>query len=542
MEWKAALAAVPVVAALALLPSAAARAADPMLAAAGDIACPTGSTSDSTNCEQALTAALLQAQAPTAVAPLGDEQYDSGTLTEFDAAGAFDRTWGKLPPRFHPVPGNHEYADTTAAGYFSYFGAAAGPAGGYYSYDLGQWHLVALNSNCDDSGCANHDSNDGAVTTAEAAWLKTDLDQHAGMCTLAYWHHPLFSSGQIGDSAGVKPLWTELYAHRADVILNGHEHHYERFAPQDPTGTATTAGIAEFVVGTGGHDIGSDTFTTPAAANSEVRDYAHFGALLLTLHPHSYDWAFKAADGSTIDSGSSLCHAQPPLATTGPPSAVAQTNATLSGTVDPRGEQTTYRFETGTTPAYGTSTAPGTAAGAGPVAAAVGGLARGTTYHFRLVATNASGTTAGADAVLTTAAVPEPAPAPPAPAPPEPAPPPPAARLRVVAPRNVAALLRHGLRISLTCPSACSGRGALETRLRRRRAVLGRGRRSIGRTGTATLTIKLNALGRRRLRQRGGTLTVVVNVTLADGTRRRLEARLTLPSASRAAVLRPPLL
>src|SRR5947209_13571216 len=144
-------AAIALVAVVTLWHAATAHAADPVLAAAGDIACQSGSTVDANDCQQATTASLLSAQAPTAIAPLGDEQYDNGTLAEFDAPGAFNDTWGAVGIPFHPAPGNREYdQSTTAAGYFAYFGAAAGPASGYYSYDLGAWHLVALNSKCDD--------------------------------------------------------------------------------------------------------------------------------------------------------------------------------------------------------------------------------------------------------------------------------------------------------------------------------------------------------------------------------------------------------
>jgi hypothetical protein len=392
--------------ALAALPAASARAADPVLAAAGDIACESGSTVTSTACEQSSTASLLQTLQPTAIAPLGDEQYNHGTYAEFTAPGAFGATWGALGIPFHPVPGNHEYDQSaTAAGYFQYFGTAA-PAS-YYSYDLGQWHVVALDSNCDDDGCANRDSSDGVVSTAEVNWLKTDLAQNTGKCVLAYWHHPLFSSGDVGGSTGVKPLWTALYTAHADLVLNGHEHHYERFGPQDPTGVATTAGIREIVVGTGGHDIEQNGFSSPPADNSQLRDNSHFGALVLTLHPHSYDWAFKATpDGSTVvDSGTASCHEQPPVATTGQANPVGQTTATLAGSVNPQGQATTYHFEYGTTSSYGASTTSasgGSGTTSQPLSAGVTGLSPSTTYHFRIVATNASGTTDGADQTFTT--------------------------------------------------------------------------------------------------------------------------------------------
>ena len=152
----------------------------------------------------------------------------------------------------HPVPGNHEYDTSGAAGYFEYFGdndVTTGSPGGYYSFNIGSWHVIALNSDCSASGCS--DSVAGTTSTAQVTWLQSDLAANRSPCVLAYWHHPLFSAGDIGDSPGVAPLWTALYNAHADVILNGHDHLYERYAQMDPNGNATTNGIREFVVGTG---------------------------------------------------------------------------------------------------------------------------------------------------------------------------------------------------------------------------------------------------------------------------------------------------
>jgi len=200
-----------------------ARAADPVLAAVGDIACQPGDTANA--CEQSVTAQLVATHAPTAVAVLGDNQYASGLFSEFEGKGAYNATWGQFNPIVHPVPGNHEYsASSTAHGYFKYFGpAAVGPNGagaegpnGSYSYDLGSWHLIALNSDCSNTGCS--DSVTGTTSDAQVSWLNSDLAAHPGQCTLAYWHHPRFSASFSGDTPGVAPLWNALYAaHAAGV-------------------------------------------------------------------------------------------------------------------------------------------------------------------------------------------------------------------------------------------------------------------------------------------------------------------------------------
>jgi acid phosphatase type 7 len=270
-------------------------AADPVVAAAGDIAC-ASTTPTSTQCRQQATADLL-ADA-TAILPLGDNQYDSGTLAEY--RGSYALSWGRFLARTFPAVGNHEYAvSSTAAGYFDYFGAAAGPRPqGYYSYNLGAWHVISLNSNCTKIGGCDSAS-------AEYKWLQSDLAANPTRCTLAYWHHPLFGTG--GGTTSVKPLWQLLSPAHADVVLNGHEHHYERFAPQTPTGAANASGIREFVVGTGGKSHSGFGTATPSAT-SQVRNSTTFGVLKLTLHPTSYDWRFVPESGKTFtDSGSSAC-------------------------------------------------------------------------------------------------------------------------------------------------------------------------------------------------------------------------------------------
>ena len=198
------------------------------------------------------------------------------------------------------MPGNHEYLTRAANGYFSYFGAAAGdPATGYYSFDVGAWHVVALNSNCSAvGGCASG--------SPQERWLRADLAAHPAACTLAYWHHPRFSSGEHGNEPAYDAFWRDLYAAGADVVLNGHDHDYERFAPQDPSGGSDLArGVREFVVGTGGKNHYRFLTLQP---NSQVRDATTFGVLELTLHRTSYDWRFLPEPGKTFtDSGSAVC-------------------------------------------------------------------------------------------------------------------------------------------------------------------------------------------------------------------------------------------
>jgi hypothetical protein len=277
-------------------------ASDPTVVAVGDIACPAGDTTDP--CQQQQTATLAASQHPDDVLMLGDAQYNAGLYSEFESAGAYNATWGVFDPIVRPVPGNHEYASSpTAAGYFQYFASAAHPTAGYYSFNLGTWHVVALNSNCSDSGCA--DLIPGVTSFAQTSWLQADLAANRSACVIAYWHHPRFSSGFVGDSPGVGPLWTALYEAHADLVLNGHDHLYERYAPQGSAATATGDGIREFVVGTGGESLMGITDPEP---NLQVSDTHDFGVLLLTLHPSSYDWAFESVNGSVIDHGTAACH------------------------------------------------------------------------------------------------------------------------------------------------------------------------------------------------------------------------------------------
>jgi acid phosphatase type 7 len=286
---------------------------DPVVMAAGDIACDpsdhsyNGGTGTGTACMQLATSNELTTA--VAVLPLGDNQYNSGTLSAFDTV--YDPTWGRFKSTTYPASGNHEYEMSGAAGYYTYFGSAASPQDsnctanckGYYSYDLGAWHLIVLNSECDQVGGCNAGS-------PQEQWLKADLAAHATVCTLAYWHRPLFTSGiSLGDSA-MHDVWADLYNAHADLVLNAHDHIYERFAPQDPSGNADpTNGITEIIVGTGG--VNHDSFSS-TATHSVVRDNTTYGVLKLTLHPTSFAWQFlpetASGNGTFTDAGSRACH------------------------------------------------------------------------------------------------------------------------------------------------------------------------------------------------------------------------------------------
>ena len=261
--------------------------APPVLVGAGDIASCTSSGDEA-------TADLLDSIAGT-VFTTGDNAYPDGTATDF--ATCYEPSWGRHKSRTRPTPGNHEYHTTGAGGYFDYFGAAAGRRGeGYYSYDLGAWHIVVLNSNLS-----------MLAGSSQEQWLRRDLAAHSATCTLAYWHRPRFSSGPHGSSTEPQPLWQALYDYGADVVLAGHDHTYERFAPQDPSGKLDVArGLRQFVAGMGG--ASHYAIHTPIV-NSEVHNDDTYGVLKLTLHASSYDWQFIPEAGQTFtDQGSSSCH------------------------------------------------------------------------------------------------------------------------------------------------------------------------------------------------------------------------------------------
>ena len=263
-----------------------------VLVGAGDIA-------DCRDLSGAEATAKLLEKIPGTVMAVGDLAYPDGTKENFDC---YDRTWGRVKDRTRPAPGNHEFHSAGASFYFQYFGPAAGdPKDGFYSYDLGTWHIIVLNSECVEVGGCEAGSR-------EEKWLRADLAAHPIACTLAYFHKPLFSSsGAHGDDLALKPFWQALYDANADVVISGHDHDYERFAPQTPNGFEDRGrGIREFVVGTGGKN--HRPFGEPHR-NSEVRDASAFGVLKLTLKPDSYDWKFIPEAGKTFtDSGTGYCH------------------------------------------------------------------------------------------------------------------------------------------------------------------------------------------------------------------------------------------
>ncbi len=276
---------------------------DPIIAAAGDIACDpsdgnfNGGNGTTNSCRQKAVSDLFVGKNFSAVLALGDIQYDDGAPSKY--LQSFDPSWGRAKNIIHPAVGNHEYQTAGAGGYYNYFGAAAGDkTKGYYSYDIGAWHLIALNSNCSQvGGC-------GAGSPQEQ-WLKADLAAHPSMCTLAYWHHPRFSSGEHGGNTSYDAFWKDLYAAGAEIVLSGHDHDYERFAAQNPSGAADPNGIQQFVVGTGGKNHYAFNPTQP---NSLVRNSDTYGILKLTLHSTSYDWQFVPESGKTFtDSGTMNC-------------------------------------------------------------------------------------------------------------------------------------------------------------------------------------------------------------------------------------------
>ncbi len=273
----------------------------PVIAAAGDIACDpassafNGGNGTATQCRQKYTSNSLVNARFRAVLPLGDTQYENGAYDKY--LQSYHPTWGRVKTVTRPATGNHEYKTSGAAGYFRYFGSAAGdPSKGYYSYDLGNWHIIALNSSI------AHDA-----ASAQVKWLQNDLAASSKPCTLAYLHHPRWSSGPHGNDTSVGPFWNALYAAKAEVVLGGHDHTYERFAPQSPSGAADSSnGIREFVVGTGGKTLYNFPSIKP---NSQARNNTTYGVLMLKLQSSSYSWRFVPEAGGTFtDSGTTACH------------------------------------------------------------------------------------------------------------------------------------------------------------------------------------------------------------------------------------------
>ncbi len=263
------------------------RPASVTLVGAGDIATCNGSGDEAT--------AKLLDSIPGTVFTAGDNAYEDGTAADY--ANCYSLSWGRHKARTRPAPGNHEYNTPGATGYFGYFGSAAGDGDkGYYSYNLGAWHVIMLNSNL----------NVGTGSPQES-WLRADLAAHDAPCTIAIWHHPRFSSGPHGSSIAMQSIWQTLYDAGADLVVVGHDHLYERFAPQDGGAQLDLArGIRQFVVGTGG---ASAYAVVSPVANSEVRNSGTRGVLKLTLYPDRYDWKFVPVKGSSFTySGSASCH------------------------------------------------------------------------------------------------------------------------------------------------------------------------------------------------------------------------------------------
>jgi acid phosphatase type 7 len=255
--------------------------------AAGDIA--------ACDHERDSAVAALIADREGTVATLGDNVYPSGSDETY--ASCYDPAWGAFRERTRPAMGNHDIELDGGAAYFRYFGAAAGAAGeGWYGYDLGAWHVVVLNSNCEVVACGEG--------SAQLAWLVSDLAASDARCTLAYWHHPRFSSGPHGDYAPVAPLWEALDEADAELVLVGHDHLYERFAAQTSSGVTDTRGVRQITVGTGGAGLYAAQRIAP---NSELSIDDEHGILVLTLHPTSYDWSFVTTDGVEADAGSAEC-------------------------------------------------------------------------------------------------------------------------------------------------------------------------------------------------------------------------------------------
>ena len=324
-------------------PRPAVAASDPVIVAAGDIAC-NGDQRASQPCKDLETSELLLPSAinPDAVLALGDLQYENGLYGDFLAY--FDRSWGRVKDKIYPVPGNHEYYDATcsgsrACGYFDYFNGAGNPSGragdrdkGYYAFTLGAWRIYAINSNCARVSCAQG--------SPQERWLRQDLAEYQGMCQLMFMHHPYVASTAISpidgrtdtfDTPAVKPLWQAFYDAGGDVVLAGHSHLYERFAPLAPDRSSDGKGIRQFVVGTGGKNLWR---LATAAAGSEVQNDQAFGVLKLTLHPESYDWEFVPIAGqSWSDAGTGQCHpdtiAPNTTLSSGPSGAFRSTSATF---------------------------------------------------------------------------------------------------------------------------------------------------------------------------------------------------------------------
>jgi len=275
----------------------------PTVAVAGDVACdPTVTTYTSDQCHSSQTASLIQAMNPQAVLMVGDGQYEDGALSKYQQA--YDSTWGQFKNITYPAVGNHDYVTTGAQGYAQYFGSRAVRSGTfYYSFDIGSWHAVVLDSDCVQVTSAPS----CAAGSAQETWLRNDLSSSQAQCTLAVLHHPYYSSGQDGDHPQLQALFQALYDNHVEMVFSGHDHDYERFQPQDANANADPAGVTQFVVGTGGFSHMPQNVADP---NSAVANYTTYGVLQLTLRSDGYDWEFvpDTSSGSFTDSGSASCN------------------------------------------------------------------------------------------------------------------------------------------------------------------------------------------------------------------------------------------
>lgn len=278
--------------------------------AVGDIACDPaspnwhGGQGDTKFCQERATSDLVAQARPDAVLALGDNQYENASLDAFERS--YDPTWGRFKAITYPVLGNHEYLTPGAAGYFNYFGSRARNfPGGYYSFNLGSWHFIALNSECTEVGVGGC-----GVGSPQERWLLSDLAANRSACTLAFWHEPRFTSGRNLNHPVLQAFWQDLYSYGAALVLNGHDHIYERFAPQNPQQQADPKGIREFIVGGGGNNHQPAYGTIQP--NSELRDNTTYGVLKLTLRADAYDWQYLPADhagnGTVTDKGTGACH------------------------------------------------------------------------------------------------------------------------------------------------------------------------------------------------------------------------------------------
>lgn len=272
------------------------------IVAVGDINCPDLAVTPF-QCQQEATAKLAGSLNPDLVFLLGDIQYGGGSLEDYQ--NFYDKSWGALKANTRPTVGNHEYEEASAAGYFDYFNGekdlldVAGTRDkGYYSFEKNGWQFIALNSNCWAVGGCSVDSPQGK-------WLQEQLVSSAESCQIVYFHHPLFSSGLHGAFPPVKPLLEIMDDNQVEVVLNGHDHLYERFALQDANGNPKPDGIRQFVVGTGGRNLYQIKDLMP---NSEIRIDDKFGVLEMELKPQEYTWKFLDTNNQVLDSGSASCH------------------------------------------------------------------------------------------------------------------------------------------------------------------------------------------------------------------------------------------